>query len=204
MFPECWAGVAALAQEARRGPFDVCASCRGRGPEDPIPCYIANDVRTRWPPVNEEHTVLGPDTTRAHVDPRASPYRMIFSATGSADAHHALETGHTEKLAGRARRHVRLFQRGYLRQGYFADVCVSIPKPWRPASATAWRDLRNWDGDRRDTERHAGPCRKRALHPPGGEALDSTSMSLRRACCVGLGSDSSANSRAFDQEMSPR
>jgi N-acyl-D-aspartate/D-glutamate deacylase len=92
--------------------------------------------------LNEKHTVLGLTDAGAHVDQLCDaplPTDLLGNWVRDREIM-PLETA-VRKLTGEPADMFDFARRGYLREGYFADVCVFDPKTVAPGAVRRLRDL---------------------------------------------------------------
>jgi len=119
--------------------------------------YIANDdVDAVAYLLNREHVVLGLSDAGAHVDQLcdAPLYTDLLARWVRERRLMPLEKA-VRKLSGEAADMFGFTRRGYLREGYFADVCVFDPETVGPGSLRRVRDFPA-DGERLTAEEPTG------------------------------------------------
>ena len=145
MFPELLGRrVADIAKERGVSAFDVmCELSLAEDLKTRFRAYIANDdPEAVGLLLNEKHTVLGLTDAGAHVDQLCDaplPTDLLGNwvrERGTMPIERAIR-----KLTGEPADMFDFSRRGYLREGYFADVCVFDPETVAPGELKRLRDL---------------------------------------------------------------
>jgi N-acyl-D-aspartate/D-glutamate deacylase len=145
MFPELQGRrVADLARERGLSAFDImCELSLAEDLKTRFRAYIANDdPEAVGRLLNEKHTVLGLTDAGAHVDQLCDaplPTDLLGNWVREREIM-PLEKA-VRKLTGEPADMFDFARRGYLREGYFADVCVFDPKTVAPGGVRRLRDL---------------------------------------------------------------
>jgi len=147
-----------LARERGESPLDVmCELALQENLETRFRAYIANDEPE---PVgrllNSEHVVLGLSDAGAHVDQLCdAPLPTDLLGTWVRDRGVMPIEKAVRKLAGEPAHIFGFARRGYLREGYCADVCVFDPATVGPGPTRRVRDFPA-DGERLTAEQPTG------------------------------------------------
>ena len=150
-----------LARERGCSPLDVmCELARRRGSRDPVPRLHRQRRRRRGrrPAHARATSSLGLSDAGAHVDQLcdAPLYTDLLGKWVRERSLMPLEKA-VRKLSGEPADMFGFVRRGYLREGYWADVCVFDPDDGGPGPAPARARL---PGRRRTPDR--GPAHRRA------------------------------------------
>ena len=136
--------VAKLARERECSPLDVmCELAVAEDLETRFRAYIANDdVEAVGDLLTHEHVVLGLSDAGAHVDQLcdAPLYTDLLGTWVRERQLMPLEKA-VRKLSGEAADMFGFVRRGYLREGYWADVCVFDPQTVGPGPVRRVRDF---------------------------------------------------------------
>jgi N-acyl-D-aspartate/D-glutamate deacylase len=136
--------VAELARERGRSPLDVmCELAVAEDLDTRFRAYIANDdVDAVRDLLTHERVVLGLSDAGAHVDQLcdAPIYTDLLGKWVRERGVMPLEKA-VRKLSGEAADLFGLVRRGYLREGWFADVCVFDPETVDPGPLRRVRDF---------------------------------------------------------------
>jgi N-acyl-D-aspartate/D-glutamate deacylase len=136
--------VADLARERGGSPLDVmCQLAVAEGLETRFRAYIANDdVEAVRELLTRERVVLGLSDAGAHVDQLcdAPLYTDLLGRWVRERQLMPLEKA-VRKLSGEAADLFGFVRRGYLREGYWADVCVFDPRTVDPGPLRRVRDF---------------------------------------------------------------
>ncbi len=136
--------VADLARERGVTPFDVvCDLSLAEDLKTRFRAYIANDdPEAVGHLLTENHTVLGLTDAGAHVDQLCdAPLPTDLLGNWVRDRELMPLERAVRKLAGEPADMFGFARRGYLREGYFADVCVFDPQTVAPGPTERLRDL---------------------------------------------------------------
>jgi N-acyl-D-aspartate/D-glutamate deacylase len=150
--------VKALADERGCSPLDVmCELSVAEDLETRFRAYIANDdAEAVGPLLAHEHVVLGLSDAGAHVDQLCdAPVHTELLATWARRRHVLTLEQAVRKATGEAADLFGFARRGYLRPGYWADVCVFDPNTVAPGPLRRVRDFPA-DGERLTAEDPSG------------------------------------------------
>jgi N-acyl-D-aspartate/D-glutamate deacylase len=133
-----------LARERGLSPLDVmCELAVAEDLETRFRAYIANDdIEAVGDLLTHEHVVLGLSDAGAHVDQLcdAPLYTDLLGTWVRERQLMPLEKA-VRKLSGEAADMFGFVRRGYLREGYWADVCVFDPQTVSPGPVRRVRDF---------------------------------------------------------------
>jgi len=147
-----------IARERDCSPLDVmCELSLAEDLETRFRAYIANeDPEAVARLLNEEHVVLGLTDAGAHVDQLCdAPLPTDLLGTWVREREIMPLERAVRKLTGEPADIFNFDRRGYLREGYFADVCVFDPTSVDPGPMRRLRDLPA-DGQRLTAEEPKG------------------------------------------------
>jgi N-acyl-D-amino-acid deacylase len=147
-----------IAQERNVSPLDVmCELALSEDLATRFRAYVANDdVAEVGSLLTEDHVVLGLTDAGAHVDQLCdAPLPTDLLGTWVRERELMPLERAIRKLAGEPADIFGFDRRGYLREGYFADVCVFDPMSVDPGPMRRLRDLPA-DGERLTAEEPKG------------------------------------------------
>ena len=150
--------VSDLAHERGCSALDVmCEVALAEDLKTRFRAYIANDdVEAVGHLLTHEHVVLGLSDAGAHVDQLCdAPLPTDLLGTWVRDRELMPLEQAVRKLSGEAADMFGFVRRGYLREGYFADVCVFDPETVHPGPTRRLRDFPA-DGERLAAEEPVG------------------------------------------------
>jgi N-acyl-D-aspartate/D-glutamate deacylase len=136
--------VSDLARERGAGPLDVmCELAVAEDLKTRFRAYIANDdVDAVGHLLAHDHVVLGLSDAGAHVDQLCdAPLPTDLLGTWVRERNVLSLEQAVRKLTGEPADMFGLVQRGYLREGYWADVCVFDPQTVAPGPTNRVRDF---------------------------------------------------------------
>jgi N-acyl-D-aspartate/D-glutamate deacylase len=136
--------VSDLARESGRGPLDVmCELALAEDLKTRFRAYIANDdIEAVGQLLTHEHVVLGLSDAGAHVDQLCdAPLATDLLGTWVRERQLMPLAQAVHKLSGEAADMFGFVRRGYLREGYWADVCVFDPQTVGPGPTRRVRDF---------------------------------------------------------------
>jgi N-acyl-D-aspartate/D-glutamate deacylase len=150
--------VTVLAEERGGSPLDLmCELSVAEDLETRFRSYIANDdVEAVGPLLAHEHVVLGLSDAGAHVDQLCdAPVHTELLGTWVRERHVLSLEQAVRKATGEAADLFGFARRGYLRPGYWGDVCVFDPDTVGPGPLRRVRDFPA-DGERLTAEDPTG------------------------------------------------
>ena len=163
--------VSDLARERGCSPLDVmCELAVAEDLATRFRAYIANDdVDAVGHLLTHDHVALGLSDAGAHVDQLCdAPLPTDLLGTWVREREVMPLEQAVRKLTGEPADMFGFVRRGYLREGYWADVCVFDPDDGRarPDAARARLPRRRRAPDRRGADRRAARARERHADPP--------------------------------------